>query len=213
MSLRLPSEEHKFLQSKAHLESHFRSPRASGDYADSTRSSRSSSSYRSQAQRLKDSEIRYSTRNALTKGAACDRAIYGSGSPDGEYDRPIPGNYLDEYNRMMYEDDMAHDADQYKADLTRGAAWRKHRSLGTEDVQDMMRHMNLYDDAYGADSSRKLPKYKEKDRRPVPMIGDAVTPLKSQFDWDSSSDEEEDEVDERPHSLQKRNSLLRTRRS
>jgi hypothetical protein len=114
---------------------------------------------------------------------------------------------------MMYEDDMAHDADQYKADLTRGAAWRKHRSLGTEDVQDMMRHMNLYHDAYGADSARKLPKYKEKDRRPVPMIGDAVTPLKSQFDWDSSSDEDEDEVDERPHRLQKRNSLLRKRRS
>ncbi|KAF2658423.1 hypothetical protein K491DRAFT_690163 [Lophiostoma macrostomum CBS 122681] len=216
---RLPSEEHAYLSSKARLESHFRSSRTFEDYAGSTRSFRSSSSsgsFRSQEQRLRDSETRYATRSALSKGADYGREE-AYAYADGEYAQPIPKKYLDDVNRMMYEDDFADDADQYKAGLTRGAVGRKHRSAGTEDVQDMMRHLNLYDEAYGADSARRMPQYKEsKDRRPVPMVGDAVTPLKSQFDWDSSSDEDEDEDEDevaRPGKLHKRKSVLRKRRS
>ncbi|KAL5116210.1 hypothetical protein ACEQ8H_005875 [Pleosporales sp. CAS-2024a] len=42
----------------------------------------------------------------------------------------IPTKYLDEFNKLWYEDDQANDAQQYQADYTREAPWRDHESMG-----------------------------------------------------------------------------------
>lgn len=47
---------------------------------------------------------------------------YHSNEPEG----PIPENYIQEFNRMWYEDDEDNDADQLLADLTHNAPWRTH---------------------------------------------------------------------------------------
>ena len=176
---RLPGDEHTYLQNRAYLESHFRSSNSSSSLK-SLNSSRSSSSSRTQAERLRDSELRYATRSALSQSPGYSHSAY-----DSEYEssssRQIPSKYQDEYERMMREDDITDNTDQYKAAT-------RHSMISSDDISDMMGHMNLYDDAV---SSRRVSKYKEdKDRRPISLIRDVMTPMQSQFDWDSSDDEE-----------------------
>jgi hypothetical protein len=45
---------------------------------------------------------------------------------NGTRRHPIPKKYLNEFNRKWHEDDEDNDADQYLADHTREAPWRKH---------------------------------------------------------------------------------------
>jgi hypothetical protein len=48
---------------------------------------------------------------------------------DGEEEKPIPQRYINEFDQMWHEDDEDNDADQYLADLTANASWRKHQPL------------------------------------------------------------------------------------
>ncbi|KAF2639412.1 hypothetical protein P280DRAFT_519597 [Massarina eburnea CBS 473.64] len=44
------------------------------------------------------------------------------------HEEPIPQRYIAEFNRRWHEDTEEHDADQYMADMTPKAPWRKHVS-------------------------------------------------------------------------------------
>jgi hypothetical protein len=90
---------------------------------------------------LQESQIASATRQALGPSWHPIEYLYDdleySGVPRVSSDRndqlqekgPIPDIYLQEFNRMWYEDDEDNDADQLLADLTPNAPWRNHLPL------------------------------------------------------------------------------------
>ena len=54
---------------------------------------------------------------------------FSSGDHQGTRHHPIPQKYLREFDRMWYEYDEDHDADQLLADLTPNGSWRAHAPL------------------------------------------------------------------------------------
>ena len=148
--------------------------------------------------RLRISEVRNATHQALGAGfeftdesyddmqrvAESGRGTTGTGTYK---DDPIPQHYIDEFNKMMYEDDLENDRDQYTADCTPEAPWRAHWSM-YNDIKPLARRetpplqcvpsvqLERHDSAMEEDASEPRP----LTRRPQ---------LVSKFSWDSSVDE------------------------
>lgn len=217
----LPGEEYGFLQNKSRLEKHygnFHSPNARFSMQScQTASNRHSGNAENH---LCNSKVAFSTRKALGESFNfTNESFEAMNSPaplrpqrkyDGKYKKntPIPKWCVEEFNRWCYEDDQAYDAVRYKDDMTPHdkAAWRKHVSVFPQPPPslsdgrpissdaEMTRHIEQYNSTYGRGASRKMPTYKEtEDGKPIPILRTwhAVTELKSEFDWDSSDDEDE----------------------
>lgn len=143
----LPGDQHAALVRRQKLEK-FYQRRGSDLSARSDLSSNSSrrssveSSRLSPEQRLAKSEMRSATRQALghswhpsdgfsdsSSSAGSYQSTYGSHWEYKDDGKPIPQEYIDQFNRRWHEDDEDNDADQFVADMQRDATWRKHQAL------------------------------------------------------------------------------------
>lgn len=227
--LRLPAEEHEHLKNKYRLEEHYRSPRLSGISANLSSVSRYPSSRKKSSDeiehRFKSSEIRHATRKALgpsfdfsddsfTSLGSAQRRGTVQASPE-EHSSPIPQRYLDEYNRWCYEDEMSHEADQYKDDMAPKAPWRHHENFhdgNPHEVADMVIYIEKYRNTYGPSSGaiRRIPTYRESgDQKPVPMMDIAVNQLKSKFSWDADDENDEEIANKKMPKDSKRSAFRR----
>jgi hypothetical protein len=192
-AISLPSEEYRTLcraQDRERLNKHFehqgnRLKPAAAPY----------SAYRQaglpQDERVRISEVKSATRAALGASFDLDDDSYGRlEEHEHEYQRSrgwvddtpprsaIPQKYLDEFNRLWHEDDEDNDADQYLADHSHGAPWRKHvplehYKLAAEPIRNKSRTKpapSRGDSGYGREPERpRLPPSKfssESSERP-----------------------------------------------
>jgi hypothetical protein len=137
----LPVDEYRSLrraQDRSCLETHF-SHRGNVNTPYTVPYSAYRSAGLSQGERFRVSQVKSATRAALEGSFDFDDEGYDrSRRREGEYQRsrgwidddvcrdPIPQKYLDEFNQKWHEDDEDNNADQYLADCSREAAWRKH---------------------------------------------------------------------------------------
>jgi hypothetical protein len=140
----LPDEEFRDLhraQNRERLESHFEH-RGGCSRSNEPLHSAYRDAGLSREERRGISEVRSATRAALGPSFDFDEDSYGCSRrhmDDSQRSRgwteeapsggTIPKKYLDEYDQRWHEDDEDNDADQYIADCTLRASWRKHERM------------------------------------------------------------------------------------
>ena len=183
-------------------------------------SATSSSQLQSPEHRLVKSKVRYATRQALEPAFVPE--IDGRGdvprrrgkaaeyyNDDGK--PPIPRHIIDEFNRRWHEDHKDNNAERLVVDSATKLEGRKYRSVvkGDAEVSKLLTHVEQYQRSCSSDG-RQPPMYREDSkRRPVRMMEQAMAPVRSEFDWDSTDDDSEIGVELKKHKVLRKSILRR----